>query len=155
MELNNKIIKNEKEINKFLNTNVINNNKIEPLKFIDKTQEKCLSKEEFKNINDGNLNIDFINFQVQKTLNHDDENFIADYIAKINSDSNDRYIHFDVEMKESIESNEKIKGNFNSQINQSISMYESVYESYDNKNNIGEYNSSSYQTLNSELKKKE
>ena len=34
-------------------------------------------------------------------------------------------------------------------------MYESVYESYDNKNNIGEYNSSSYQTLNSELKKKE
>jgi hypothetical protein len=67
LELNNKIIKNEKEINKFLNKNVINNNKIEPLKFIDKTQEKCLSKEDFKNHIDKNMN-DFLLKKIAKTI---------------------------------------------------------------------------------------
>jgi len=163
--VNRKSSKKELNINKFLNNKVTNylvrKNIYEN---IDKQVDESNSKPSFINekmsnqskINPliNNLNNEFINLNIRKSLNKNDENFIADYIVKTHSNSNNHLEHeqTEFEINTNSEKNDKSKFNFNSQINQSVSVYESVYASYDNKYNIGEYNSSTYQSINSSNK---
>jgi len=156
---NRKFSKKELKINKFLNNKTTNywerrnieKNEVEsnnPPFLID--QNTTIQSKINPLIN--NLNMEFINFNIRKSLNKNDENFIADYIVKIESNNENEHEPSEFEINTNSDKNDKTKFNFNSQINQSVSVYESVYASYDNKYNIGEYNSSTYQSINSSSK---
>lgn len=138
----NRLPKKEFFVNKFLN-----NNKI------------LLMKEEKGIENHTNIEIDNafslpknnLNSLIEQDGKCNNENALLDYMRSSHK-SSDIEIPQTEESNQPTEGNEKLRASFTSQINQSVSIYESVYETYDMKYNIGEYDSSSYQSLNIQSK---